>query len=66
MKQFNPFPDVSSQYGDKRDYAKIDIYWRGTYKASTTWAKTCREAKERFLMIHTTLIPSEIKCRFAK
>lgn len=41
-------------YGDKRDYPKIDIYVRKwlpdgsakvwTYVATTTWAKTCREA----------------------
>ena len=27
------------QYGDKRDYPKIDIYVSGQYVCSTTWAK---------------------------
>ena len=54
------------EYGDKRDYRKIDIFWRGYYKASTTWARTCKEAKERFLLAHSNLAPSDVKCRFAK
>ncbi len=40
-------------YGDKRDYRKIDIFLKrpgGAFKylASTTRAKTCREARERY------------------
>lgn len=40
-------------YGDKRNYPKIDIYVKGEnnifqYVASTTWAKTCKEAKARY------------------
>ena len=39
-------------YGNKRDYPKIDIYWRPKgdkgaqwqYAATTTWSRTCREA----------------------
>lgn len=31
---------LPADYGnlDKRDYAKVDIYVNGVYKASTTWA----------------------------
>lgn len=36
-------------YGNKRDYRKIDIYRDGVYVCSTTWAKTCREAREHFV-----------------
>lgn len=35
-------------YGDRRDFRKINIYVNGVYKASTTWARTCREAAERY------------------
>jgi len=35
-------------YGDKRDYPKIDIYAQGIYQCSTTWAKSCKEARERY------------------
>lgn len=40
-------------YGNKRDYPKIDIYdkdsnGQAVYIASTTWAKTCKEAVERY------------------
>ena len=42
-------------YGDKRDYPKIDLYVRNKengifeYVGSSTWAKTCKEAKARYL-----------------
>lgn len=40
-------------YGDKRDFPKIDVARRGGgYVGSTTWAKTCREACERFAAAH--------------
>ena len=35
-------------YGDKRDYKKIDIYVDGKYEVSTTWAKNCKEAIEKY------------------
>lgn len=36
-------------YGDKRDYRKIDIYTvQGRYLCSTTWARTLKEAKQRY------------------
>lgn len=42
-------------YGEKRDYPKITIFVkrRGewTYFASTTWARTCKEAVEHVLPI---------------
>ena len=41
-------------YGVKRNYRKIDIFHRADgsgwiYVGSTTWSRTCREAKDRFL-----------------
>jgi hypothetical protein len=44
-------------YGDKRDYRKIDIFLRRPgcvldYVGSTTWAKNCREARERYAVAH--------------
>lgn len=36
-------------YGDKRDYPKINIFVNGVYRCSTNWAKTCKEARERFI-----------------
>lgn len=39
-------------YGDKRDYRKIDLYRKCAagwdYVASTTWARSCKEARERY------------------
>lgn len=32
------------QYGDKRDYPKIDIFYDGVYNYTTTWSRTCKEA----------------------
>lgn len=43
---------ISSEYGDKRDYPKIDIYVDGKYVATTTWAKTCKEAAEKYKEKH--------------
>lgn len=37
------------KYGDKRDYPKIELYRNGVYWRSTTWAKTCKEAKEKLV-----------------
>lgn len=35
-------------YGDKRDYPKINIYNSIGYLASTNWAKSCKEAVEKY------------------
>ena len=32
----------------KTNYKKIDIYFMGSYVASTTWRKTCKEAKKSY------------------
>lgn len=41
------------KYGDKRDYPKIDLYerreGRWLYVSSTTWSRTCAEAKARYV-----------------
>lgn len=53
------------KYGDKRDYRKIDIYVKGRYVCTTTWSKTCKEARARYSLVYN--IPSsDIKTRFAK
>jgi hypothetical protein len=55
-------------YGDKRDFPKIDIFvgsagsWQ--YRASTSWSKTCREAKARFFAAHQGVHIDNIKCLF--
>lgn len=56
---------MRQNYGEKRDYRKIDIYWRKLYKASTTWAESCKEAKEAFLIKHNNLNQNEVKAFFA-
>ena len=33
----------------KMNYQKIDIFIDGEYRASTTWSKTCKEAKARYI-----------------
>ena len=39
---------IEMAYGDKRNYRKIDIIVGGQYCCSTTWAKSLREAVEKF------------------
>ena len=36
-------------YGEKMNYPKIDIYVNGKYECSTTWAKSCKEARAKFV-----------------
>ena len=64
-----------STYGDKRDYPKIHILTAHNgpdgryfaYHSSTTWARTCKEAKQKFYEAKYPAIPlADIKCRFAK
>ena len=54
----------------KTNRKKIDIYLKNTrgfwqYECSTTWAKTCREAKQKFCVSHS-LDNTQVKCNFAK
>jgi hypothetical protein len=39
---------IEMAYGDKRDYRKIDLIVGGEYRCSTTWAKTLKEAVEKW------------------
>ena len=51
---------------------KIDIYlfnfthkcWQ--YECSTMQSKTCKEAKAKFLLVHSGLHPSQVKANFAR
>ncbi len=50
---------------------KIDIYLKTLkgfyqYECSTTWSKTCKEAKEKFLRIHNYLDKTQVKANFSK
>ena len=56
--------NLRADYGDKRDFRKIDIFWRGEYKASTTWAKDLREARHAFSIQHANLAISEIVTKY--
>jgi hypothetical protein len=45
----NKVSKVTKDYGVKTNYPKRDIHVNGKYEATTTWARTNREAKEKFL-----------------
>lgn len=57
-------------YGAKRNYRKIDIYvgayGKWTYRCSTTWARTCREAKEKFIEANPNICVGNIKTCFSQ
>lgn len=55
-------------YGDKRDYPKIDIFLDGKYEGTTTWSRTCADAKEKYLvnMIKEKYDPDRVTCHFQK
>ena len=48
-------------YGNKRDYPKIELVYAGKYVGTTTWSKTCREAREKYIERHPHLDPSKVK-----
>ena len=48
-------------YGDSRDYPKIELVYAGKYVGTTTWSKTCREAREKYIERHPHLDPSKVK-----
>lgn len=58
-------------YGNRRDFPKIDLFVRRkgepasawTYAATTTWARTCREAVDRYQPDAGTF---EVKARFQR
>jgi hypothetical protein len=52
--------------GEKQDYPKIDLYYDGHYKATTTWSRTCAEAKEHFHKAHPSYALSKIVARFQR
>lgn len=51
-------------YGDKRNHRKIDIFVDGSYVGTTTWSRTCREAKQKFLEKHPDTDPNSVRTRF--
>ena len=65
-------------YGDKRDYRKIDLFYGGAYICSTTWARTCKEAKavllgndgsyghQKIVQLFGKVDPSKIVAHFKK
>lgn len=59
----------TAPYGTFLDYPKINIYvgayGKLTYRASTTWAKTCREARTVYADKHGLCLGNVIT-RFAK
>jgi hypothetical protein len=44
--------DIDEAYGEKRDYKKHHISVNGKYVATTTWAKSAREAEKKFIEQH--------------
>lgn len=53
-------------YGDKRDYPKIDIYVHGKYAGSTTWARTNKEAIQKYMDVKGFIPRNEITARKAE
>lgn len=55
-------------YGDNRSFRKIDIFVNGRYYASTTWSKTCKEARAKVLATdaHYFNTIDKVTARFSK
>lgn len=58
-------------YGNRRDFPKIDIYAKRAkgqplkYLCSTTWARTCRKAVERYAT-SSDYAASDLKAHFSR
>ena len=53
----------------KTNNKKINVYLKSLkgfyqYECSTTWSKTCKEAKQKFLLKHNYLNKNQVKCSF--
>ena len=57
---------MNNIHGDKRDYPKIDIYVNGQYACSTTWAKTLKEAIQKYMNTKGFIPRNKIKAKYSK
>jgi len=61
-----------ADYGQRRDYAKIDIYLRRPhphgpmYVASTTWARSLKEAREQYALDKQHAAASDYRAVYAR
>lgn len=51
-------------YGSKRDYRKIEIFINGRYVRTTTWARTLKQAKEKFIEAEIYVNPSWVTAKY--
>ena len=58
--------EESVKYGTKRDYPKIEIFVDKKYKCTTTWAKNCKEAVEKYLEENPKDKEKTVKAYFKK
>lgn len=57
---------LNEAYGDKRDFKKIEIFVKGKYVGTTTWAKGLKQAKEKFLEKNSNVKPEDVVVKFAE
>jgi len=57
---------MRKDYGNKRDFKKIDIFYDGVYVGSTTWAKNPKEAKAAWMIKNLVASPKLVKCQYAE
>lgn len=57
---------MRKNYGEKRDYRKIDLYCMGQYVASTTWAKSLLEARQGYKETYPKLWLADIQAEYSK
>jgi len=62
---------IKEEYGDKRDYKKIDIFVKGKngefdYISSTTWAKNKKEAKDKFLSKYPNYKSDDVEVEYSE
>ena len=50
------------KYNESTGCYKIDIFVNNVYVCSTDQAKTCKQAKEKYLLKNNSLTSKEVKC----
>ncbi len=51
-------------YGHKTNYRKIEIFVNGRYVGTTTWAKSLKQAKEKFCQSEKFVNPKWVTTRY--
>lgn len=56
----------ATSYGNKRDNPKIELYYKGKYVATTTWARNLKEALNKYLEANPNKDGAHLRASYKK